>query len=109
MKTTILHALLCALSIGYGFNSNAQANRHLSNLASPTAINATLLPNNDSKHNLGSTNQSWKNLFLDGSVFLSGNRFLASQSGTGIHNTAIGVDALYSNTNGYSNTANGYQ
>ncbi len=109
MKTKILPVIICAVFTGYAFNSNAQANQHLSNLSSPTAVNVKLLPDKGNKHDLGSANKSWKDLYLDGSLFSGEGRFLAYQAGTGIHNMAVGTDALYSNTTGYSNTAIGFQ
>lgn len=51
------------------FQVNGQANTTLSNLTSPTAINANLLPANNNI-NLGSANKSWKNLYVDGNSYL---------------------------------------
>ena len=42
----------------------SQANRTLSNLRSPTAVNQHLLPNVSCTRNLGSNNFRWKNLYL---------------------------------------------
>jgi hypothetical protein len=101
----------------------AQANQTLSNLTSPTSVNVTLLPKNDNKINLGSVNKSWKNIYLDSSLYLGGNRFLTYATGTGntavgsaalnanttgVFNTAAGSQSLYSNIGGAGNTANGY-
>jgi len=73
------------------------ANTTLSNLAA-TAINVGLLPNADNTINLGSASNSWKDLYLDGSVYLGGDRFLAYLTGSGAGNTAIGSAALNLNT-----------
>jgi hypothetical protein len=103
--------------------ANAQANRELSNLVSPTRVNQHLLPNTDNVRNLGSANRSWKDLYLDGSVYLSDLRFLsygtsysnlfvgvnAGLNTTATANTAIGYFTLEANSTGNSNTANGYR
>ena len=84
----------------YGSNF---ANRNLSNLLQ-TSINADLLPDEFNKWNLGSSNYSWKNLYLAGNIYLVGQRFVSNQ---GIENTFIGNSAGAANTTGYSNTATG--
>src|SRR6266536_2613006 len=122
----------CYLCIAFSFltglflqRANAQANTQLSNLVSPTKINQSLLPNNDNTRNLGSATRSWKDVYLDGSLYLAGLRFLSnggnlfglnvfigSSAGlnttTGINNTAGGHVALFKNTTGSKNTAVGY-
>src|SRR6266542_4036758 len=122
----------CYLCIAFSFltglflqRANAQANRELSNLVSPTKVNQSLLPNNDNTRNLGSATRSWKDVYLDGSLYLAGLRFLSnggnlfglnvfigSSAGlnttTGINNTAGGHVALFKNTTGSKNTAVGY-
>ena len=87
----------------------AGANKFLDNLKEPTAVNVELLPATDNTINLGSTTSSWKDLYLDGSVYLGGSRFIVKNCGSGSFNTAIGEDALYSNTTGYFNAASGHQ
>jgi hypothetical protein len=99
---------IITLLIYYGQHVAAQANQTLSNLAIPTAVNVALLPRNDSSVNLGSTAKSWKNIYLDGSIYMGGLRFLASKAGTGTGNTAVGSAALSSNTSGNYNTATGF-
>jgi hypothetical protein len=43
---------------------NAQnANTTLSNLTTPTKVNANLLPDKDSKRNPGAATKGWKNLY----------------------------------------------
>jgi hypothetical protein len=44
-----------------------------------------------------------------GTPFLTALGYNAAVSSTGAHNTAVGTDALYSNTSGQQNTAVGYQ
>ncbi len=82
-------------------------NKTLSNLTAPTAVNAELLPGTGNSINLGSSSNAWKDLYLDNAVYLNGERFLASHSGTGTMNTAVGISALNANTTGYSNTGTG--
>ncbi len=43
---------LCAAAFGIN-KTNAQANQQLSNLTLPTAVNVTLLPDKDRRHDLG--------------------------------------------------------
>src|SRR6266496_959601 len=122
----------CYLCIAFSFltglflqRANAQANRELSNLISPTKVNQSLLPNNDNTRNLGSATRSWKDVYLDGSLYLAGLRFLSNggnlfgfnvfiggsaglNTTTGFDNTAGGHVALFKNTTGDKNTALGY-
>ncbi len=69
MKNIIYTLLLAAVSF---FTSDpncfAQANTSLSNLTSPTGVNVALLPASDNAIDLGSSGNSWKNLYLDGSI-----------------------------------------
>ena len=98
------------------------ANRTLSNLKAPTALNEDLLPGNSASLNLGSSSLSWRDIYFFGDVFLQGNRFITSRgtnsffghlagnpSVTGFYNTASGYTALTANITGNWNTANGYQ
>lgn len=85
------------------------ANKTLSNLTSPTAVNVDLLPNSTNSRNLGSSTLRWKNIHANGSIFLGGVRFLATTTGTGSFNTAVGASVLNSNTDGESNTGTGYR
>jgi len=124
MKTKCYLCITFSLLTGLFLQrANAQANTELSNLVSPTRINQHLLPNTDNIRNLGSANRSWKDLYLDGSVYLSGLRFLsygnsysnlfvgvnAGLNTTATANTAIGYFTLEANSTGTSNTANGYR
>jgi hypothetical protein len=99
------------------------ANRSLSNLIAPTQVNVHLLPEANNTKNLGSTDTSWRNLYLDGSIYIDDQRFLTNGSGTqntflgalsgnsntGDYNTADGYQTLYSNSTGSSNSAFGNQ
>ena len=79
-----------------------------------------MLPNADNLMNLGSSVFGWKGLYLNGSIYNNGNRFIGSDAtntwlglyagltNTGIYNSAVGHSALYSNTSGSSNTAIGF-
>jgi hypothetical protein len=121
MKKNFLSAIA---SLGLALFTQAQqpfANRNLSNLLSPTAVNQDLLPNVTNARNLGSSSLNWKDLYLGGSIFKGSLRFLSNEgtqntflgisSGiaitTGSNNTAIGYQALLSNTTGERNTAIG--
>jgi hypothetical protein len=97
------------------------ANRTLSNLTAPTAINADLLPGTTNAQDLGSTTRNWKDLYLDGKMFQGLSRVLSIDSATssiylgkmsgsiakGEDNVAIGQQALQLDTTGRSNTAVG--
>jgi len=84
------------------------ANKTLSNLTAPTAVNVDLLPAADYAQSLGSTVHQWDNLYLLGSVYLGGARFLGSNAGTGLYNTNVGADAGINNSTGSGNTATGH-
>lgn len=118
------HYFLTASLLTVAVLCNAQyflANRHLSNLNS-TAINVDLLPYSTNKISLGSDSKSWENFYFSGDIykrdhrFLSadgpGNTFLGNSAGinnAGRRNTAIGENAMFSNTTGAENTVMGYQ
>jgi hypothetical protein len=86
---------------------SAQADQALSNLVSPTSIPVTLRPKNDSNINLGTATKSWRDLYLDGTIYIGGLKFIAFKAGTGRGNTTIGLAALNANTSGSGNTAMG--
>ncbi len=73
MKTKLL-SIVCWITLTcYAINSNAQANRQLSNLISPTAVNVNLLPGGTTgTKNLGSDTKRWKNGYFNGSVYCDG-------------------------------------
>jgi hypothetical protein len=102
MKNRILSFVICAMITGYAVKSNAQANNSLSNLTSPTAINVDLLPDKDNTRNLGSVNQSWKDLYFSRDQYLQGNRFISDAGNSS--NTFVGSLSGYSNTSGSSNS-----
>lgn len=99
----ILLAIICLKTT---FAQNA--NQSLSNLNTVTAVNASLLPGNDSDINIGSVSKSWKDIYLDGSIYIGGSRFIAYNTGTGLANTVLGADALIAGTSGNNNTAIGF-
>lgn len=70
--------------------SSNSANKTLSNLSSPISINADLLPNAINAHNIGSLTKSWRNLYLDSTIYIDSVRFIAFRTGSGDGNTAIG-------------------
>src|SRR6266498_4186694 len=126
MKTKLLPVACCMLLTCYAINSNAQsANRTLSNLISPTAVNQSLLPGTNNTLNLGSGGRgalSWKNLYLGNALYLKGNItlhapgtnfFVGTNAGntsvSGVYNTGAGPFSLFKLTSGGYNTANGYQ
>lgn len=105
-----------------GSSSTESANRLLSNLQAPTAINTNLLPGNSGLNDIGSPSLLWRDIHFNGDIFLQGARFISSRgtnnffgtlagntSTTGFYNTASGSYALSGNINGYWNTAYGYQ
>jgi len=103
-----VYTTVALAALGFYNKARAQANQQLSNLTSPTAVNVNLLPNQDNKRDLGSAGKSWRDIYLDGSLYLGGARFLAYNLGTGTNNTAVGSVALQANTSGADNTAAGY-
>ncbi len=76
----------------------AGANRTLSNLTAPTAINVDLLPNVNKTINLGSSSLGWMNVYAAGSYYIGTNKVLDV---TGVNNTFVGV------TENSANTGNG--
>ena len=103
------------------------ANASLSNLTAPTAINTDLIPGSDNTNDIGSVGKSWKDLYMDGSLYLIDNRFIKASLGSNENmaigigamvnfnsagfggNTAIGEFAISANQDGELNTAVGYQ
>ncbi len=73
MKTKLLFIVYWIMFTCHAVNSNAQANRQLSNLISPTAVNVNLLPGGTAgTKNLGSNTKRWKNGYFNGSVYCYG-------------------------------------
>src|SRR6266496_684341 len=123
MKKTSLKIVTAAL---FAITSQAiagQANRQLSNLITPTKVNQNLLPNTDNTKNLGSTAKSWKDVYIDGTLYLNGIAMARAQpfasetffgweagnSNIGGNNSAFGYRALWENTTGAYNTALGLE
>lgn len=116
MKKTILTIANCCIMIA----ALGQANQTLNNLTSPTAVNVNLLPTGNNVQNLGSTSKSWKNIYLDGFVYMDNQLFisnpvsnctfvglLAGQSSAAGNNTGFGFQSLKNNVSGFSNTGTG--
>ncbi len=106
---------------GFGwFGMSNGANKNLSNLTAPTALNANLQPQGSYTYDLGASTNSWKDLYLNGDVYMDGerwitnyytNNFLGRQAGNntmwGESNVGVGTSSLMSNTYGSDNTATG--
>jgi hypothetical protein len=73
MKTKLLSTVYWMMFTCYAINSNAQANRQLSNLISPTAVNVNLLPGGTTgTKDLGSSTKRWKYGYFNGTVYCTG-------------------------------------
>ncbi|HYV93815.1 MAG TPA: tail fiber domain-containing protein [Chitinophagales bacterium] len=100
---------------------NTGANKNLNNLKTPTAVNVDMLPGTNNAVNLGSASTSWKDVYLDGDIYMDDTRvlsfpfqtnsfignFAGNSTSTGIENTITGYNSLSFNTNGSYNTATG--
>ena len=120
MKTRIFFAVALLL-LNMLNNADAQANRSMSNLIAPTAINQSLLPNSSNTKDLGNSTLGWRDIYIANSLYLkggvtmhapgTGNFFTGRGAGnfslTGTYNTGNGYYSLSSATTGYSNTATG--
>jgi trimeric autotransporter adhesin len=104
MRNTLGFLLLSTICI----TAHGQANTKLSNLVAPTAVNADLLPGTTNTRSLGSSNLSWKNLYLRGDAYLDGTRFLSNAPGVPSANTFVGAYSGTSITTGTNNTAVGH-
>ncbi len=107
MKKNVLKLLFYAALINTCItqDGNAQANTSLSNLAGTTAINSHLLPDTNDTKDLGSSALGWRSLYLNQSIYMRAQRFLA---GDVDHNTFLGINAGTSVAGGMYNTAIGY-
>jgi len=76
-----------------------QANKSLSNLTGPTAVNVPLLPQGDNNKNLGSPGKSWKDLYLDGKSYL-GTAYTYFDNGTNQFRINNGADRLVIDNSG---------
>jgi len=100
------------------------ANKSLSNLTSPTKINADLVPDSDNLRNIGAA-LAWKDIFMKGKVYMGSTPFLSnggldnifagSNAGivnSGAENTFVGALTGFNNSSGGNNTfvgsASGY-
>jgi len=108
---------------GTGWNAvtPARANTTLSNLASPTAINQSLVANANNTLDLGSSSVNWRNIYSSGNFYNGANRFLSVRDtantflgyGTGTvnsgnYNSFIGNSAGASNTTASGNSFCGF-
>jgi acetyltransferase-like isoleucine patch superfamily enzyme len=123
MKKQSFASVLFVLTVLCNLNSFGQANKSLSNLTSPTAVNKALLPGTDSTLSLGSGTLKWKSLYISNAVLLknvlalyapgTNNFFVGKNAGnqalTGQANTGIGTQSLRGITSGSYNTGSGYQ
>ncbi|MEO6167735.1 MAG: tail fiber domain-containing protein [Chitinophagales bacterium] len=122
IKKLFFLSVLSGVLILYTQLAMSQANTELSNLVAPTKVNVNLQPTNDNSKNLGSDTKSWKDLYLDGYLYLDGARFISNVGGlsnvfvgnesgnttmTGVYNSALGGNTLTSNTTGNYNSAFG--
>ena len=80
-KIIIITMMTCAVlnaTAQHGIKNNItvqaaadNANKSLSNLASATAINSSLLPGTDSAISLGNSSMNWRNLFMKGGIYIN--------------------------------------
>ena len=120
MKTTfsLFIIVIALLNMQYADLKAQNANTALSNLVSPTAVNKSLLAASAATMDLGSSTNSWRNLYLDGALYIDGSKLLTNGSGsgsifagnlsggvaTGASNTFMGYSSGSSTTTGYGNT-----
>ena len=121
MKAITKNILLLPVIVFTAYKTNAQVNKSLSNLTSPTAVNQTLLPYLNNTTDLGSSTLGWKDIYISNRVYLnsalvmhapgSGNFFTGVYSGnasvSGANNTGTGKYALQQVTTGSYNTVSG--
>lgn len=101
--------------------SSKGADKSLSNLTAPTAVNLDLLPGTDNTINLGSAGSGWRDVYATGSYLIGGSKVLniagtgntfvgatGNTTNSGTDNTATGFEALFSNTTWSGNTATGF-
>lgn len=102
--------------------SATYANKNLSNLTAPTAVNVELLPGTSGAINFGSSARRWRDIWFAGMVYYDGSPFIhntgtdnafigkntGSISATGASNTGVGTLALGKLTTGARNTAQGH-
>lgn len=95
-------------------------NKTLSNLTAPTAVNVELLPDTANTIDFGALAKAWKDIYIDGSIYLDGTKFIDNKgtnctfigstgntANTGFQNTFIGKEAGMLNASGGNNTVVG--
>src|SRR5215831_12261037 len=104
--TTILKSamLIVAFNAHYQFANAQWADTTLSNLVSPTKVKVNLLPSKSDNKDLGSSSKGWKGIYLTGSLYLDGAKFLDN---AGTNNTFIGMTGNITNT-GTANSFMGF-
>jgi hypothetical protein len=96
MKTKLLFIVWIALTC-YVVNTNAQANRQLSNLIAPTAVNVNLLPGGTTgTKNFGSDTKRWQDGHFDGTIYCHGQ----SNNTYGVYSTGV-TSGVYGSGNSY--------
>ena len=93
MKKIFILVFVSMILISLAHSQNA--NKTLSNLTSPIAINADLLPGNSNSVSLGSNSKTWKTIYVKGNLYLDGEKFI---SNAGSYSTFAGSKAGDSNT-----------
>ncbi|HYK48072.1 MAG TPA: tail fiber domain-containing protein, partial [Parafilimonas sp.] len=83
-------------------------NKSLSNLTAPTAVNQSLVPGASGSIDLGSAVNQWRNAYFSADALING-LTVGRGAGNGFQSTAVGFQALYSNTSGQYNAATGNQ
>ena len=121
MKSKLYAILYIASFICISLQSFSQANTSLSNLASATAVNHSLVAGTTNSLSLGSSTIGWHNLYLNNAIYLNGNSIFSMPFKTSVaigvkalslnpsvdHLIAIGDSAFFSNTTGARGTAVG--
>ncbi|MEP6465765.1 MAG: tail fiber domain-containing protein [Parafilimonas sp.] len=87
--------------------SSKGASTALSNLATTTAVNRSLIPGVTNSVDLGSPAIQWRKVYSSGDASVHGIT-VGLGAGAIATNTVAGNAALYNNTSGSDNTANGY-
>lgn len=114
-------AIITGFSLQSALAQSTGANKFLSNLKTPVAVNQSLIAGSNNTLNLGSSSIGWKDLYLTGDIFFKVARglhadttnsavglFSLSSNTIGIDNSAAGAYALTNNTEGSYNTAVGW-
>jgi Chaperone of endosialidase len=97
MKMKLLTILILITLTCYHMESNAQANRQLSNLIAPTAVNVNLLPGGTTgTKNFGSDTKRWQDGHFDGTIYCHGQ----SNNTYGVYSTGV-TSGVYGSGNSY--------